>query len=79
MSTINLLGKTRETLSILKNPFVSSNINNLNIFYFTSTDRWTAEVNFKNGNTSGTQSFEVKGAENFFILQQQMQDFINSL
>jgi len=77
-----LLGnKQKETLDSLKNPFNKDKITRVNIHMhtFMNSPEWVADIEFRNGNTSGRQHFNVKGADGLPALLLQMQEFNKSL
>ena len=53
-------------LSITKDPFKKELIQAIHIHAYPKygTDEWTSSIEFKNGNTEGTQKFKVIGFEN---------------
>lgn len=78
---MNLFGFGKEKLpSIIKDPFNKLSITQISIRYrdFCGDGKWkaTGEVDFKNGNTSGEQSFE---GETFDEVVMQIKVFIESL
>lgn len=64
----------------IKNPFEAKNIYyiNMSALYLSESKRWTIEgrVDFKNGNTEGTQSFSADTMDGLYI---KIQEFINSM
>lgn len=82
--TMNLLGTT-QAISILKDPFSASRVTEVNIFMRKSNwgegerVRWSGSIDFQNGNTKGSQDFEVMGADGLPTIVKQMDEFIKSL
>jgi len=72
--------KSETNLDILKNPFATKNVTRIRLCYekkmLVGKWTWIGCVYFRNGNTSGDQSFEH---ENFDIIVKQINDFIASL
>lgn len=80
------LRDNKHPIKILKDPFKAANITSISIRYskvmFESYFAWRGEVSFKNGNTTGDQSFEVTDDESdnaFEQITKDIQSFINNL
>ena len=78
---MNLLGNSENKVSLLKDPFKSQNINAIQIFFSQTfgEPHWSANIEFKNGQTEGKQKFKVLGAEGLPTILKQMEDFVKSL
>ena len=80
------IGNKGQSISVLKDPFKAEYVTKISLTYrkamFEDYFSWRAYVDFNNGNTSGTQKFEVKVEESvdaFSIITKQIQEFINNL
>lgn len=85
MKNLNLIG-TKESMSVVSNPFKKESITSINLEYekkiFKDYWSWRAIVRFTNGNTSGSQAFEVTDLESenaFADITKQIQNFINTI
>jgi hypothetical protein len=85
MSNLSIFNKDNK-IDVLKNPFDKDKITNISLSYrkvmFEKIFSWTARVEFTNGNTSGSQRFEVKDSteyNSFEVITKQIQEFIDSL
>lgn len=84
---MNKIGESTQTnISVLKNPFTQTSIKSISLDYskvtFEPHFSWIGRINFTNGDTSGTQRFEVEDAEginSFEVITKQIQEFINNL
>lgn len=80
------LGTNKNSIQVLKDPFHASKITNIHLNYsrvmFEKYFSWTATVKFQNGNTKGSQDFEVTDIESdnaFEVITKQIQVFVDSL
>ena len=72
--------ESKETLSILNDPFLKDKVNrifiNIHKSFYTDKFNVLGSIEFKNGSTEGTQKFE---AEDFDLLILQMKNFMQNL
>jgi hypothetical protein len=76
---MDLLGKSTNKLSLVKDPFHSDKISEIHIHFYKSWNQWSGKIEFRNGETEGIQNFKQEGAENYHLLMEKMQIFIKSL
>ena len=78
--SLKLLGDAASKISLVTDPFKIEKLSEIHMHGYSGRyNEWSATVEFKNGSTSGKQSFKVVGFENFGDLVSQIQTFINSL
>ena len=80
------LGLNNETMLGHSNPFKMDKIVSIDFYYrkvlFEKHFSWTATIKFRNGDTEGSQKFEVTDVESdtaFADVTEKTQKFINSL
>ena len=80
------LGLNSDGVKALNDPFKMKHITSVSLRYskvmFEKYFSWKATINFQNGNTEGSQNFEVTDIESddaFKEITQKLQNFINSL
>ncbi len=73
---IDIILEIKTPLDVLKNPFDKSKVEDIHIHYWRGTGKWSASVEFKNGNTEGTQKFS---GDDFNVVVFEMNEFLKSL
>jgi hypothetical protein len=81
MGLFKLDSTDNNKLSVLKDPFIAKQITGIHIHFSRWRDQgsWRSSIEFQNGNTEGTQKFEVEGDDGLIPIITQMEEFIKSL
>ena len=80
------IGTANHELDVFRDPFKKTKIESVSLNYsrvmFETYFSWVGRIYFSNGDTSGSQKFEVTDQESedaFGTITRQIQQFINSL